>query len=558
MKARDRYTQLSRGRSQFLDTAVECSRLTLPYLVQEDLSSRPGHQKLATPWQSVGSKAVVNLAAKLMLALLPPQTSFFKLQIRDDKLGEEIDPTVKSELDLSFSKMERMVMDYINASSDRVVVHQALKHLIVSGNALIYMGKEGLKNYPLNRYVVNRDGNGNICEIVTKELISRRILSQDLPELALPTPAVNSPGDDGYKTGSDDTDVEVYTYVKMDENSGRWIWHQEAFDKIIPGSRSTAPKSANPWLVLRFNTVDGEDYGRGRVEEFLGDIRSLEGLSQALVEGSAAAAKVVFLVSPSSTTKPKTIADAGNGAIVQGRPDDVGVIQVGKTADFRTAAEQMQNLERRISDAFLILQVRQSERTTAEEVRLTQMELEAQLGGLFSLLTVEFLVPYLNRTLHILQRNREIPKIPKDLVRPEIVAGVNALGRGQDQQSLVSFIQTIAQTMGPDVMAKFLDPSEYIKRLAAAQGIDVLNLVKSPETMEAEKQKQMQQAQQQMLLQQAGQLAGTPMMDPSKNPGMNKMIQDGYNQMTGNDNEQTIPPDEGTEQEALPSEGFET
>ena len=162
MNARDRYTQLTRGRSQFLDTAVECSRLTLPYLIQEDLSSRPTHQKLHTPWQSVGAKATVNLAAKLMLALLPPQTSFFKLQIRDDKLGSDIPREVRSELDLSFSKMERMVMDYINASSDRVVVHQALKHLIVSGNALIFMGKEGLKNYPLNRYVVNRDGNGNV------------------------------------------------------------------------------------------------------------------------------------------------------------------------------------------------------------------------------------------------------------------------------------------------------------------------------------------------------------------------------------------------------------
>ena len=146
MKSSDRYTQITRCRTQFLHTAVECSRLTLPYLIQEDLSSRPEHQKLHTPWQSVGSKSVVNLAAKLMLALLPPQTSFFKLQIRDDKLGTEIDPSVKSELDLSFAKMERMVMDYINASSDRVVLHQALKHLIVGGNALIFMGKKGLKN----------------------------------------------------------------------------------------------------------------------------------------------------------------------------------------------------------------------------------------------------------------------------------------------------------------------------------------------------------------------------------------------------------------------------
>jgi hypothetical protein len=545
MKARDRYTQLSRGRSQFLDTAVECSRLTLPYLIQEDLSSRPTHQKLHTPWQSVGAKSVVNLAAKLMLALIPPQTSFFKLQIRDDKLGEEFSPKIRSELDLSFAKMERMIMDHINASSDRVVVHQALKHLIVSGNGLIFMGKDGLKNFPLSRYVVNRDGNGHVCEIVTKELISRRVLSQDLPE-ALPMVAPNSPGDDGYKTGSDDQDVEVYTYVTYDKN-GRWVWHQEAFDKIIPGSRSTAPKNASPWLVLRFNTVDGEDYGRGRVEEFLGDIRSLEGLSQAVVEGSAAAAKVVFLVSPSSTTKPKTIADAGNGAIVQGRPDDVGVVQVGKTADFRTAAEQMQTLERRISDAFLVLQVRQSERTTAEEVRLTQMELEQQLGGLFSLLTVEFLIPYLDRTLHILQRNREIPKIPKELVRPQIVAGVNAIGRGQDQQSLVQFATTLAQTMGPEIMAKFLDPGEYVKRLAAAQGIDVLNLVKTPETMAQEKQQQMQQMQQQEILKQAGQFAHAPAMDPSKNPAMAESFKQQFDQVQDGQN-QGEPPPEGAEE----------
>ena len=538
MKARDRYSQLTRGRTHFLHTAVECSRLTLPYLVQEDLSSRPEHQKLHTPWQSVGSKSVVNLAAKLMLALLPPQTSFFKFQIRDDKLGVEFPREVKSELDLSFAKMERMVMDFINASTDRVVVHQALKHLIVSGNALIFMRNDGLKNYPLNRFVVNRDGNGNVCEIVTKELISRKMLDVDLPE-SLP----NSPGDDGYSTGSKDQDVEVYTYVRLDDN-GRWVWHQEALDRIIPGSRSTAPKKTSPWLVLRFNTVDGEDYGRGRVEEFLGDIRSLEGLSQALVEGSAAASKVVFLVSPSSTTKPKTIADAGNGAIVQGRPDDVGVIQVGKTADFRTAQEQMNNLERRINEAFLVLQVRQSERTTAEEVRLTQMELEQQLGGLFSLLTVEFLIPYLNRTLHILQRNKELPKIPKDVVRPQIVAGVNALGRGQDEQSLVQFAQTLAQTMGPEIMAKFLDPGEYVKRLAAAQGIDVLNLVKTPETMAQEKQAQQQEMQQAELLKQAGQLAGTPMMDPSKNPGMNQMIKDGYDQLQ-NDQSEGQSPDEG-------------
>lgn len=293
---------------------------------------------------------------------------------------------------------------------------------------------------------------------------------------------------------------------------------------IIPGSRSTAPKNASPWLPLRFNTVDGEDYGRGRVEEFLGDLRSLEALSQALVEGSAAAAKVVFVVSPSSTTKPSVLAKAGNGAIVQGRPDDIGVVQVGKTADFRTAAEMSNTIVQRINEGFLVLQIRQSERTTAEEVRLTQLELEQGLGGLFSLLTVEFLVPYLDRTMLVLQRNKQLPTLPKNLVAPTIVAGVNALGRGQDYQSLTQFITTIAQTMGPEAIMKFIDPGEYIKRLAVAQGIDVLNLVKTPDQIQGDIAEQQQMMQQQELTKQVGQLASAPMMDPSKNPEAMEMM----------------------------------
>ena len=521
--ARQRYNELSTDRSQFLDVANECAKLTLPYLMIQE-GDTANHRPLKTPWQSVGAKAVVTLASKLMLALLPPQTTFFKLQVRDDKLGEEFDPTIRSELDLSFSKIERMVMDYINASNDRVVIHQAVKHLIVAGNSLVYMGKDGLKNYPLNRYVVERDGDGNVIEIVTKEMISRKLLD---PSIQPPKPNEVSAGGGLNGTtgvGTHDDDVEVYTYVRMEKGNGRWVWHQEVFDKMIPGSRSTAPKNASPWLVLRFNSFDGEGYGRGRVEEFLGDLKSLEALSQAMVEGSAAAAKVVFLVSPSSTTKPQTIAQAGNGAIVQGRPDDVSVIQVGKTADFKTAYEMMQMLERRISDAFMILNIRQSERTTAEEVRLTQLELEQQLGGLFSLLTVEFLVPYLNRTMLVLQRSNQLPKLPKQFVRPQIVAGVNALGRGQDRESLIMFMQTIAQALGPEALMKYVEAGEAIKRLATAQGIDTLNLVKTQQQVQGEMQQQQQMAAQQEMTKQMGQLASAPMMDPSKNPEAMEML----------------------------------
>ena len=504
MTAKSRYDFLSSYRSEYLDQADICARLTLPYLIRDEESHKGGVRDLKTPWQSVGAKGVVTLASKLMLALLPAQTSFFKLQVDESQLGQ-VPPEVHTELDLSFAKIERTIMDAIAASDDRVVIHQALKHLVVSGNALVFMGKDGLKLFPLNRFVIDRDGNGNVIEIVTKEKIAKKLLADVVEDYSPMT-------DDG----EDQDDCDVYTHVTRDNN--RFIWHQEVFDKIIPGSQGKAPLTTNPWIHMRFNTVDGEAYGRGRVEEFVGDLKSLEALSQALVEGSAAAAKVVFVVSPSSTTKPQTLANAGNGAIVQGRPDDIGVVQVGKTADFATAYNMVQQLERRLSEAFLILTVRQSERTTAEEVRMTQMELEQQLGGLFSLLTVEFLVPYLNRKLSVFQKTGQIPRLPTKVVKPTIVAGVNALGRGQDREALGQFLTTISQTMRPEATQQYINPEEVIKRLAAAQGIDILNLVRSMQEIQGEQQAMQEQ---QMAVEGAkidAQMASAPINDPSKNP----------------------------------------
>ena len=510
MTAKSRYDNLSSDRSQFLTEAEDATKLTLPYLIRGHEDYSKGMKQLKTPWQSVGAKGVVALASKLSLSLVPPQTSFFKLQLDESQLGENFGPEIKSELDLSFAKIERTILDAIAASDDRVVIHQALQHLVVGGNALIFMGKAGLKLFPLNRYVIERDGNGEVIEIVTKERINKDLVPNYEPPKNEYLDVV-----DGEE---DENEVDVYTHVRRDNN--RFMWHQEVNDKRLKGSESKAPVDATPWLPLRFNTVDGEAYGRGRVGQFIGDLKALEALSQAIVEGSAAAAKVVFTVSPSSTTKPQTLAQAGNGAIVQGRPDDIGVIQVGKTADFATALQHMQTLEKRLNEAFLILSVRQSERTTAEEVRMTQMELEQQLGGLFGLLTVEFLVPYLNRKLSVFQKTGEIPRIPKGMVKPIIVAGINSLGRGQDVQALGQFLQTIAQTMGPEAIATYINAEEVVKRLAAAQGIDVLNLVKSMQEVNEEQQQASAQQAEMEAIKQTPNLMKAPMMDPTKNPNI--------------------------------------
>jgi hypothetical protein len=542
--AASRYSKLASDRTIFLDTARDCAALSVPYLLTP--TGVVNGQKLPTPWQSMGAKGVNVMASKLMLSLFPVNATFFKLQINDGKLS--LDPSlsaaVKSEIDLSLSKMERVVMQNIAESQDRVILHQAMKHLIVTGNALVYMGSKGVKLYPLDRFVVVRDGEGNPTEVVTVESIDRQFLPEEFQTEQAKN--VNDVADNTSAPSVDVTvgenEVAVYTWAKLKD--GQWRWRQEAEGKIIPDSLGKAPKNTTPWLPLRFNVVDGEDYGRGRIEEYLGDLKSLEGLMQAMVEGSAAAAKVVFLVSPAATVKPSTLAKAGNGAIIQGRAEDVTAVQVSKQADFSSAYQMIQSLTQRLSEAFLILTVRQSERTTAEEIRATQQELNEQLGGIYGNLTVELVRPYLQRKLFTLQRSKELPQLPKGIVYPTIIAGLEGIGRGQDRESLMMFLQTISQALGPEAMAQYIDPEEAVKRLAAAQGIDTLKLVKTADMRQQEQQKAQQMQMTQSLMGQAGQLAKAPMMDPTKNPDSIEALQNVVNstaQATGQGQPQPAP-----------------
>ena len=527
--AASRYAKLASDRTIFLDTARDCAALSVPYLLTP--TGVVNGQKLPTPWQSMGAKGVNVMASKLMLSLFPVNATFFKLQINDGKLS--LDPSlsaaVKSEIDLSLSKMERVVMQNIAESQDRVILHQAMKHLIVTGNALVYMGSKGVKLYPLDRFVVVRDGEGNPTEVVTVESIDRQFLPEEFQTEQARN--VNDVADNTSAPSVDVTvgenEVAVYTWAKLKD--GQWRWRQEAEGKILPDSLGKAPKNTTPWLPLRFNVVDGEDYGRGRIEEYLGDLRSLEGLMQAMVEGSAAAAKVVFLVSPAATVKPSTLAKAGNGAIIQGRAEDVTAVQVSKQADFSSAYQMIQSLTQRLSEAFLILTVRQSERTTAEEIRATQQELNEQLGGIYGNLTVELVRPYLQRKLFTLQRAKELPQLPKGIVYPTIIAGLEGIGRGQDRESLMMFLQTISQALGPEAMAQYIDPEEAVKRLAAAQGIDTLKLVKTADMRQQDQQKAAQLNMTTSLVGQAGQLAKAPMMDPTKNPDSIEALQNVVN-----------------------------
>ena len=344
-------------------------------------------------------------------------------------------------------------------------------------------------SYKLNRYVVKRDPEGAVQLIILKESIAPAMLPEHLRSLS-----------EQQTTRVEDV-VDVYTCVHRVDDKNFEVW-QEVLGERVEETEGTYPADKLPWIALRMEVVTGQSYGYGYATSYLGDLKSLEGLSQAIVEAAAVSSKCIFLVDPASQTRARTLADAPNGAIREGRAPDVTVVNMGnKGAALRIAMEPVHSIRERLGLAFLMHQSlqRKGERVTATEVRLLASELEEILSGTYSLLSTELQLPLVSLIISKMQKERRLPKIPKDIVHPTIVTGVEALGRGHDLQRLDVFIQGAIQSLGPEILSQFIDIRNYLDRRAVALGLTVEGLIKSEEEIQAERQQAaMQQAVQQL------------------------------------------------------------
>ena len=486
------YSKWTGVRQQYLRRAHECSKLTIPTLVpmETEQSQRNLTVEIEQPWQSVGSTGVNTLAAKMLLTLLPPNSPFFKLNMgrkeRQELLqleGAEADQ-FKAEIEAALQLIEQETVTQIERTSLRTVLFSVLKHLLVAGNVLLYIGEKP-RAFPLYKYVARRDASGNLMKIIVKEVVDQRTLPEKLLEEA------KAKGKDV------DPDKEVTIYTVIERTRGEtWTSYQEAFEIEVPGTRGIYKTETLPWVALRMIVVDGEDYGRSYVEELYGDLLTANDLTKAIVQGGMISSKLLWLVNPNGLTDEDDLMNSSNGDFVAGREEDVRALQAAKAGDFAVAERVLVSTVDRLIRSFLMTSSvqRSGERVTAFEIQTMTQEIEDTLGGYYSVLAQELQLPIAKRFMALLERKGELPKLPTGSVEPMVVTGIDALGRGQDLTRLRGFIADLmnAAQAKPEVVQR-VDDSELIQRLANGHGVDTAGLIKTDEQI-AQEQQQAQQA----------------------------------------------------------------
>lgn len=477
--AKARYETLKGSRQEVLRQAREAARLTIPGLIPEEGASDP-HSVSEQPYTSMGARLVNNISAKLLMSMLPPERPFFRLDIGPDvaaDMGEQLEDVQAALWDIS-----RRAMILADESASRTIWMEALRHLVVAGNVLVYQPDDGgmMRLWRLDQFVATRGRDGLVQEAVMLD----QVLPSELSEEVRAACKVEYDPAEPKKNEK----VDIYTHVYTADGK---MHHYEAINDLeVPESRGEVERDKTGWQFLRWQAIPGSDYGRSHVAEYAGDFLSLADSAKSILKFAIEASRIVRVVDPNSGIDVEELASAESGDFIPGMRDKIQTLQLDKNSDFNIVWELAQSIERRLSQAFLIASnaVRDAERVTAEEIRAISQELEDSLGGTYTVLSAEVQRPYARRLLHILSKQKKAPELPES-VSVVIVTGFNALGQNHEVAALRDWLLDLRDTLGPEWLSTNLNGSAVALRMGVGRGVvDVKGLLKSAEEVQAENQ----------------------------------------------------------------------
>lgn len=451
------------GLRRSLITRVErYAALTIPKVCLPD-----GYDHNATDethdYQSIGAQAVNHLSNKLMLSMFAPSRPFSKL-VAGKKAKAQAAAMKMTDIQLQqiLSNGEREAIAALDNKGQRPKLFQVMRHLIVAGNVLLCLEKDKLRAIGLKNYVVKRNIRGEVMAIVIREKLKFDELDADIVALYS-------------KNYQNESEVDFYKWIKREPNGSYTMTQWINGDQLPKKYNGRWPADRLPYLALTWDLADEADYGTGLVEEYSGDFEALSALSESVVDGAVLGTEYRWMVNPNGITQVEDLNNSENGDALPGLPSDVAPSQGGNPQAISVASEVLDRYERRVSRGFLMASsvIRDAERVTQEEVRMTANELETAYGGVYSTLAASLQKPvaiWLFDTIELDLKGADL-----DIT---IVTGLDALSRNGDLENFrlaMADMASVAQV--PDNLAPRMKWEEVGAFVGQGRNIDLSKFI---------------------------------------------------------------------------------
>lgn len=459
-----RYDELDKERQPTLDRAELCSELTIPYLFREDGATAADDLERKYV-QGYGAKLVNHLVGKFALSILPPSQPFYRLSATEDAMAEisQGDENAQHEIEKILSIKEESILRYINKSKFRVSLYPALRTAMVTGDSLIEkVDKNLFRVLNMKNYVIKRDAAGKILDIIIQEKLPYESVPEDIRSTI--------------KEEEKEEEIKIYTHIYLKD--GKYTRYQEINESMVNGSETVLKKLSKSYISIRWNEVDGEDYGRSFVEENLGTFIALEKQLQVINESAVVSSKTVYTLNPNGMTKYKDFVDAKNGSVIIGHEGDIGTVKTQKDGDLRTTKLLIDDMKKELAEAFLnaTASIRDAERVTKHEVQMIASELEAAFGGIYTSIAENIQIPLIENGMDELkiEGGGDVDVI--------ITAGVEALGRNIEMSkinNLLNELGMLAGLVGAEKVASTINTPAITSAMVANSGVASKNFILS-------------------------------------------------------------------------------
>lgn len=468
--------------STVINKSTQYSNWTLPYLMADVLvHGKHGRVLLERDFQELGALFVNNLAAKLTQLLFPTQYPFFQASANASFLefarskGYDED-TVRA----TFARLEMAANKRLFINSGYASLIIALKHLIVTGNVLLYRdsAKGVVTAYGVQNFSVKRDGSGNLLDCVLMESTTVEGLPFDV-QAALRLSASN-------KYSRPEQTVQKFTRIHRVPRNGKTGYEvSQEIDTLPIGTPSWYPENTCPFMCPTWVLIAGEHYGRGMVEDYAGGFARLSSLSEAAALYGIEIMRVVHLVGAGSGGDIDDLAGSESGEWVRGDPNNITAHEAGDANKLEVVEKSIERVVMRLAKAFMYQgTTRQAERVTAYELQKDAQEAEYALGGVYSTLSGGIQIPLAHLLLTEVSDVAEAGLITGEIT-PDVTAGIPALGRSSDVQNLLMAAQEINAVIPIATMDERLNPKRIVDIILAGRSIDQTSVFYTPAEQKA-------------------------------------------------------------------------
>jgi len=504
-----RFENADGTRSETLERARFCAALTKPWVLPPEGWTEG--DKLPESYSSLAARGITNLEGRLLLGIFPPPGQpWFKLKPAGSmRFDPDVDPDLLQEFQNGLHLQELMILSRLekvnlNSASGgrragfRSRMRLAMSQLLITGDVLMRISDEfDIQIFRRDNYITKRTPSGDVICHITREKIDPLTLNEEM--LA----ASGLDADRLMSMAAENRLQDLYTAVEWNPVLKQWDISQEIAGVVI----NEITEKVTPYMSVTYSLPPGADYGRGLVEENLGDVRSMNELTERILDFAGVASKHLFALDYNAQVRPQDLAEP-SGSVIQarvqgGQIQDVGLLRADRLSDFNVVAGVRDSIRRDLATTMLMEAetTPKGDRVTAFQVQRVAMELEGALGGLYAPIADSMQMPLIERVRHVLVKKGDLVSLPDEAVEILAVTGVQALANENDQAKIMQLMQMMAQ-MGPEVMAR-IDNGVLLDMLMRQSGVYEPGLIKSEEQV----QEEMQQMQQQQIEQAAAQKA---------------------------------------------------